>query len=242
MSVSIVSFPVSFGERVSDRDFIMRLRAHCGLGDDSASMVLVRLWFSFAKGDGPSMKVGEFTDLIIEEACGYSGEKGLLVKAALDSTFMVQEGEGENSRYLLSGYSDSNSASISKMTSKGGKLRWVEDNIKKSKAEADDLFKFMSAMKSPEVSGENDEALSKRAMMIGVNLCRSVNLDSPGKDDFEAGYFRKCLDLAREFDDGAMRKIFRYIAVNKGDESLVPRDRDLLCSVERLRGYFKADV
>lgn len=240
MSLALISFPVSFGDRECDREFVMRLMSRGGVGREAAEMVLFRMWFGFGKGKGPSVKVGEFTDMVIAEWCQWQGDAKILIEAAMNSGFLKREKLGEDETYLLVGFSEANRGSLSNATSKGGKLRWAGTNLKKSRKEAGELFKLMSALEDPVV--KEDPELAERGMVIGVNLCRSVGIELPTKDDFKNGFLRKCKEVAREFDDDQMGLIYRYIMLNKADEAIVPRDRDLLCVIDRLRGYSKIEV
>jgi|GEM_PF-4387386 len=91
------SLPVIFGTRQVDRLFQRLLLARLSLAADSAFGIMVRLWQNFAVDPDSEWIVPEDQDgwstqppvLLIEEFCHFEGEPGKLVRAGVDSGFLV---------------------------------------------------------------------------------------------------------------------------------------------------------
>jgi hypothetical protein len=236
-----VSFPLTFLSRPCDREFLMRLKSVESVDDSGFASMLWKLWFWFAGGDGPTHSIGEMSDILMEDSVGWGGPSGGFVELALRSKFMVlTDGEGSG-YYSLNGFADLNSGDAALSRKKGGRLRWKKTHELKSRDEASDILGLWVARKDEVIEGESAE-LNERALMIGLNICRGAGLDLPTEADFRSGYLVKCLAVAKEFDGDALDRIFRFILLNKGDEAKVPRDRNLLVGLDRLRGFALGDL
>jgi hypothetical protein len=211
----------------------------CGVNGADAKILLYRLWVDFATGGSDRRPVSRASNELasdmavrmIESFCGWQGNTGDLILAALASgffTFDPSADGGSGGHLICTGFFPINSAwcrSGKSMQKKGGWARAAQRQVIAADRDAGartELWNRTNANFGDMTAAERGEALR-----FVLRLCRAMNLATPTDDELRAGPLRLASAIISRTSADRLNDIFVWIVGNRGAQG-IPNRLDLI--------------
>jgi len=225
-----LTLPLNFGERPCDRLLLALLR------DTDATLVLwsaFLVWkdFGIARDDrrevpeDPAARQRSSAVAIIEAFCGWRGEPGAFVEAALEAGFfsLVTAGSGVAELVLVDFFPANHSGARDISNSKrGGIAKGV--NLARKGAEQDtreqlDFF----ARSGHSLLDTHGKAELSAALLFIHQICNVLKRPKPASAEWRATLTLKALEVLNRHGETSRDAAFKWFVANRNSQEIPPR-------------------
>ncbi len=242
--MTILSLPLNLGERPCDRSLLAYLHVLAGLDSRSSfearrSFDVQCLWsaflvwkdFGIARDDrrrvplDPAARAASQPVAIIEQYCGWQGEPGAFVEAAIKAGFFLLSPTDESTAELIlvdffpANHSSARDISNSKL---GGISKGV--NLARAKAAdaADEQLDFFSKTKNSLLDTYGKSELREAVMFIH-QVCNILRRPAPESREWQETLTVKALDVLDKNVPADIEVAFKWLLANRSSQEIPPR-------------------
>ena len=239
----VVKYPDSFLSRPCDRIFISFLEnkkvgAYCAY----------RIWADFSTGSSDRRRLSKSLEngavarndrevLILEEYCDWDGPRGDMVRAAVDSGFMVINDTGEFSELICSEFYPLNSKAALTMQQKGAYAKILKKaNLETAQSSVSQMEIFernSHEVSKVELTSEQKTEAVKLIQIVG----RVMHFKPLAGSDWSASMVEGAADVCNRYLVDERETTLRWLMVHRGDSD-IPKRVDLI--IKKFDDYMKS--